>query len=74
MASRHRTGGSTQNVDVLLGFVVGTAIGAAIGVLLAQKSGAELRADLREVADRTAETFRKAQTGGTGDPLPEGDV
>jgi hypothetical protein len=41
--------------------IFGTAIGAALGVLIAPKSGAEVRADVREAAERSAETFRKAR-------------
>jgi len=74
MANRCGNGGRNPNIDVFLGFLVGTAIGAAIGVLLARKSGAELRADLREAAERTADTFRQRHSGEAGDPLPDRDV
>ena len=50
--------------DFLYGLMAGTAIGAAIGLLLAPKSGAELRHQLGESAERfrqqADETYRRA--------------
>ena len=52
---------SNYGFGFFVGFLIGTAIGAALGVLIAPKSGAEVRADMREAAERSAETFRKAR-------------
>jgi gas vesicle protein len=50
--------------EFLYGLLAGTAIGAAIGLLLAPKSGAQLRQEIGESAERfrhqADETYRKA--------------
>ena len=52
---------SNNPVGFFLGFVVGTLIGATVGVLLTPKSGVEVRNDLRDAAERSAEAFRTAR-------------
>jgi gas vesicle protein len=62
--------GSSNVVGFVIGFVVGTVIGTALGVLLTPKSGADLRTDLRDAAERGAEAFRKV----TGERNPESEA
>ncbi len=62
MRTEHEHGGH----DFLYGLMAGAAIGAAIGLLLAPKTGAELRRQLGESAERfrkqADETYRRAAT------------
>jgi gas vesicle protein len=50
--------------EFMIGLLCGTAVGAAIGLLLAPKSGAELRTQLADSADRlrkkAGETYDQA--------------
>jgi gas vesicle protein len=55
-------------VGFLMGVLAGTVIGAGIGLLLAPKSGTELRAGVRHAAERSAEAFRKGKAAGAGEP------
>ena len=61
--------------DFLYGLMAGAAIGAAIGLLLAPKTGAELRQQLGESAgrlrDRADETYRRA-AGAVDDLVGQG--
>ena len=50
----------------VLGLLTGSAVGATLAVLVAPKSGAEVRKDLREAAERSAEALRNAMV-----PSPE---
>ena len=52
--------GSDYLPGYVLGLLAGSAIGATLAVLLAPKSGAELRRDLRETAAQSAEALRNA--------------
>ena len=60
----------SRGSDYLAGYVLGllavSVIGATLGVLVAPKSGAALRQDLRETAERSTETLRNAMA-----PSPE---
>jgi gas vesicle protein len=56
--------------NVLLAFVAGTAVGAVVALLLAPKSGRELRADIRDlgsritpIANRVPDAVRSAYDG-----------
>ena len=60
MPYRHNDVSDDGGVRFLMGLLVGTAIGAALGVLLAPKSGTEMRANLRSAAERGANAVRKA--------------
>ena len=57
----YSTGGGNE---FFIGLLCGTAVGAAIGLLLAPKSGAEMRHTLAESADRfkrrASETYTEA--------------
>jgi len=68
MAYRYDERDSYHGVGFLMGVLTGTAIGAGLGILLAPKSGTELRADVRQAAERSAESFRKAKAGRSGEP------
>src|SRR5688572_29974150 len=46
---------TSSNAGFFVGLLVGTLIGAAVGVLLAPKSGTQLRSDVRDAAERSAE-------------------
>ena len=72
MGDRHDGRGHNDGVGFVMGFLVGTVLGAALGVLLAPKPGAELRADVRDAAERGAEAFRKARAARFGESEPDG--
>jgi gas vesicle protein len=74
MANGHDARGHNDGLRFFVGFLVGTVIGAALGVLLAPKSGSDLRADVRDAAERGAEAFRKSRDGRFGDSEPEGNA
>ncbi len=61
--------------DFMYGLLAGTAIGTAIGLLLAPKSGSELRSQLGASAERfrhqADETYRRA-TGAVNDMVNQG--
>jgi gas vesicle protein len=61
--------------EFMIGLLCGTAVGAAIGLLLAPKSGAELRSQLADSADkirrRAGETYDQA-SGTVGDLMDKG--
>jgi hypothetical protein len=56
-----------DNVAFLVGLLAGTALGAGLAILFTPKSGAELRKDIREAAERSAEAFREARARHTGE-------
>lgn len=62
---------TSSNAGFFVGLLVGTLIGAAVGVLLAPKSGTQLRSDVRDAAERSAEAFRRARAVRYPDSEPE---
>lgn len=74
MANGHDTRGQNDGIRFFVGFLVGTVIGAALGVLLAPKSGTELRAEVRDAAERGADAFRKARAARLGESEPDGNA
>ena len=61
-------------IGFFIGVLAGTAIGAAMGLLLAPKPGTELRADVRQAAERSAEAFRNARAARAQEPEPSGEL
>ena len=74
MANQQDARAHNDSVRFFFGFLVGTVIGAALGVLLAPKSGSELRAEVRDAAERGAEAFRKARASQFGESEPDGNA
>lgn len=48
-------GNNNNGSGSLLGFILGAAVGAIAGLLLAPKSGKELREDLRDLSEKVAD-------------------
>jgi gas vesicle protein len=74
MANQQDARGHNDSVRFFFGFLVGTVIGVALGALLAPKSGSELRADVRDAAERGAEALRKAKAARFGESEPDGNA
>jgi len=70
----NQQGARNDSVRFFFGFLVGTIIGAALGVLQAPKSGSELRAEVRDAAERGAEAFRKAKASRFGESERDGNA
>ena len=60
----YQNGQNGRGSDFVVGLLCGTAVGTAVGLLLATKTGAELRGDLAESAERirrrVGETYDRA--------------
>lgn len=60
----YQNGQSGRGGDFVVGLLCGTAVGTAVGLLLATKTGAELRGELADSAERirrrVGETYDKA--------------
>jgi gas vesicle protein len=57
---------SDHGGSFMTGLICGAAVGAAIGLLLAPRSGAEMRRTLGESADRLRERGREAYDAASG--------
>jgi gas vesicle protein len=68
LVNRDQDFGRNYGVGFLMGVLAGTAIGAGLALLLTPKSGIELRANVREAAQRRVQTFRKGKPARTGEP------
>ena len=68
MVNRDQDFGRNYGAGFLMGVLAGTAIGAGLALLLAPKSGIELRANVREAAERRVQAFRKGKAARTGEP------
>jgi gas vesicle protein len=58
--------GVKQERSVLVPFLVGGLVGAGIALLLAPKSGKELRQDMRDIAARTGDKITTTVEKGKG--------
>ena len=71
MANRDDDRRGNYGVGFFVGVLTGLGLGAAIAVLFAPKPGRELRADVRDAAERGAEAFRKARAARAREPERE---
>ena len=71
MANQNDDRRGNYGLGFFVGVIAGIGLGAALAVLFAPKSGRELRADVRDAAERGAEAFRKARAAGAREPEPE---